>query len=84
MARQLAARYTSDTRQLVAIDPVANGPLVLVDIEDSLALDAKLAFKVSDRLTFTVAGENLTDAAGVGLSPAAAERRLRAGVQVRF
>jgi iron complex outermembrane receptor protein len=80
----VAARYTSNVSQLVGSGPTRVGPLVLVDINASLALDAKLAFKASDRLTFTIAGENLTDAAGVDLSPAPAERRLRAGVQVRF
>jgi iron complex outermembrane receptor protein len=57
---------------------------MLVPIDDSLALDAKLAFKVSDAVTIAIAGENLTDAAGVGLSPIPAERRLRASVQIRY
>ena len=80
----VAARYTSDVSQLVASPPMGTGPMLLVRIDDSLALDAKLAFKLSDRLTFAIAGENLTDAAGVDLSPAPAERRLRASVQIRF
>ncbi len=80
----VAARYTSNVSQLLGSGPTRLGPLVLVDINASLALDAKLAFKVSDKLILTIAGENLTDAAGVDLSPAPAERRLRVGVQVRF
>jgi iron complex outermembrane receptor protein len=80
----IAARYTSAIEQLVALDPFSSMPFTLIKVDDSLALDAKLAFKVSDWLTFSVAGENLTNAAGVYLSPAPAERRVRASVQVRF
>jgi iron complex outermembrane receptor protein len=80
----IAARYTSRIDQLVALDPLSNGPFTLIKVDDNLALDAKLAFKASDWLTFSVAGENLTNAAGIYLSPAPAERRTRASVQVRF
>jgi iron complex outermembrane receptor protein len=80
----IAGRYTSHIRQLVAIDPTSSLPLSLIDIDAGLALDAKLALKISGRLTITVAGENLTNAPEVGLSPVPAERRLRAGLQVRF
>lgn len=79
----VAARYTSATRQLVNIAP-SNGPLALIKVEDSLAIDAKLAFKISDRLTFTIAGENLAGVDGAYLSPAPAERRLRASIRVDF
>lgn len=79
-----AARYTSATRQIVVIDPAANGPLALVKVEDSLTVDAKLAFRISDKLTLAITGENLTGADGAYLSPAPAERRLRASVQVDF
>ena len=77
----VAARYTSEIQQLVYL---TGRPLTLVDINDTIAIDAKIAFKIGPRLTFEIAGENLTDAGGADLSPAAAERRLRAGVQVRF
>jgi hypothetical protein len=80
----IAARYTSAIEQLVALDPLSSMPFTLIKIDDSLALDAKLAFKASDWLTFSVAGENLTNVAGIYLSPAPAERRVRASVQVRF
>jgi iron complex outermembrane receptor protein len=80
----VAARYTSDIKQLISVQPLLNAPPSLIDVKDSLALDAKLAFSPSDNLTFAIAGENLTDAGGVDLSPAPAERRLRASVQVRF
>lgn len=80
----LAARYTSATRQLVTGEPVPSGPLALMKVEDSLAVDAKLAFKLNDKLTLAVSGENLTGADGVYLSPAPAERRLRASVRVDF
>ncbi|UUL84040.1 TonB-dependent receptor plug domain-containing protein [Sphingomonas qomolangmaensis] len=79
-----AARYTSATRQLVSAGGVLNGALSLVPIDPTLALDAKLAFRINRHLTATVAGENLTGAGGVDLSPAAAERRLRAGLQLQF
>lgn len=79
-----AARYISATRQIVVIDPAANGPLALVKVEDSLTVDAKLAFGISDKLTLAITGENLTGADGAYLSPAPAERRLRASVQVDF
>jgi outer membrane receptor for ferrienterochelin and colicins len=79
-----ALRYTSATRQLVtsALDP--NGPLALVPVADSMAVDAKLAFKVNDRLTFAITGENLTGADGAYLSPAAAERRIRVSLRAGF
>jgi iron complex outermembrane receptor protein len=80
----VAARYTSDIKQLISVQPLIGAPLSLIDVKDNLALDAKLAFKASDKLTFAIAGENLTNAAGANLSPAAAERRLRASIQVRF
>jgi iron complex outermembrane receptor protein len=80
----VAGRYTSDIKQLISVQPLLNAPPSLIDVKDSLALDAKLAFSPSDHLTFSIAGENLTDAGGVDLSPAPAERRLRASVQVRF
>lgn len=80
----VAARYTSAISQFV-IDRVARtGTLRLVDIDQTAAFDAKLAFRINDHLTASVAGENLTDAGGAYLSPAAAERRLYAGLQVRF
>jgi len=80
----IAARYTSGTQQMTSSAPTANGPLILVEVEDSLALDARLAFTVSDSITLSVAGENLTNASGADVSPAAAERRLRASLQLRF
>jgi iron complex outermembrane receptor protein len=78
----VAGRYTSAVRQLVAANFDA-GP-GLFDIGGSVALDAKLAFKVSDAATIAIVGENLTGNGDVGLSPVPAERRLRAGLQVRF
>lgn len=80
----VAARYTSPTEQLVSEGGVLGGSLSLVPIDATLALDAKLAFTINRHLTATVSGENLTDADGADLSPAAAERRLRAGLQLRF
>jgi iron complex outermembrane receptor protein len=78
----IAARYTSSTQQLILLSAGDNTIPVLVDIRDSLALDAKIAFKATDKLSFEIAGENLTNAGSVDLSPVAAERRLRAGVRL--
>ena len=78
-----AGRYTSPTSQLYA-SGAGSGPLLFTKIPDSLAIDAKFAFKIDNNLTFAVAGENLTGAAGAGLSPVPGERRLRASVQVSF
>jgi iron complex outermembrane receptor protein len=80
----VAARYTSGTQQLVTSTGLGNGPLLLVNIEDSVALDARLAFAFSETITLSVTGENLTNASGADLSPVAAERRLRASVRLRF
>lgn len=76
----VAGRYTSRTQQLVN----SGGSLQAVDIPASLAIDAKVAWKVGDQLTLELAGENLTGAKGVDLSPFAAERRLRATARVQF
>jgi hypothetical protein len=80
----VAARYTSAVSQLLPTGPTQQGPYALVAVDASLALDAKLAIKASERLTFAIAGENLTNATGIDLSAAPAVRRLRASVQVRF
>ncbi|MDB5440082.1 MAG: TonB-dependent receptor plug [Caulobacteraceae bacterium] len=76
----VSARYTSKIQQLVYV----TGPFTLTDIDASVALDAKLAYRVTPKLTFEIAGENLTGAAGADLSPAAAETRLRAGIRAQF
>jgi iron complex outermembrane receptor protein len=77
----VAGRYKSPIQQLVGS---SLGPFTLVDIPDTLALDAKLAVEIRRGVTLEIAGENLTDAAGVDLSPIPAERRLRAGLRVHF
>lgn len=79
-----ALRYTSATRQLIPTAPNPSGALVLIPVADSLAVDAKLAFKINDRLTLAITGENLTGTDGAYLSPAAAERRIRVSVRVGF
>lgn len=76
----IAARYTSKTQQLLALD----GLLKAVDIDDSVTIDAKVAWKVGDQFTFELAGENLTGANGADLSPFGAERRLRVTARVQF
>jgi len=76
-----AGRYKSSIQQLVGSE---KGPFILVDIPDSLALDARLALEIRHGLTLEIAGENLTDTPGADLSPIPAERRLRAGMRVHF
>lgn len=77
-----ALRYTSETSQLVSGPLDQNSPLASIRVGDSLAIDAKLAFRISDNLTLAVSGENLTGADGAYLSPAPAERRLRASLRM--
>ncbi|HEY6816762.1 MAG TPA: TonB-dependent receptor [Croceibacterium sp.] len=80
----VAARYTSPTEQLVTAPAVPFDVLELVPVAESLAVDAKLAFEAREGVTLAIAGENLTGADGAYLSPAPAERRLRATVRVDF
>lgn len=80
----VAVRYLSKTKQLVQLSLSPGQPLGLIAVPQSLAVDAKIAFRVNPRVTLSVAGDNLTNAGGAGMSPAPAERRLRASVQVRF
>lgn len=79
----LAARYTSSTRQLVVAEP-PGGAMWLVRVDDGLALDAKIAVQLHEHLALRFVGENLTDIASAYLSPAPAERRLRAELEVSF
>lgn len=76
----VAARYNSGVQQLVAI----NQQLTLVDIDATIALDAKIAFQVTPKLSLEIAGDNLTDARGADFSVISAERRVRATVRARF
>jgi len=80
----VAARYMSRTQQVVTSTGAGNGPLILANVEDSIALDARLSVALGEMITLSLTGENLTNASGANLSPAAAERRLRATVQLRF
>lgn len=79
----LAARYTSPTEQLI-YKAVPEGPLGLVKVDDSLSVDAKVAFRISDKLRLAVSGDNLTGADGAYLSPAPAERRVRVSAEIGF
>lgn len=80
----VAARYTSPTQQVVAMGGIMSQTLSLVSIDDTLAFDARFVVRINDHLTATVAGENLTGADDVSLSPAGAQRLLRAGLELRF
>src|SRR3546814_5127826 len=80
----VTARYASAAKQLVSPELLTGGPMSLFGVGGAVALDAKLAFKAGDKLTFAIAGENLTDARGADLSPVPAERRLRATIQIGF
>lgn len=75
------AQYRSATRQFafsVAGDQIA------IPLADTLALDARLGWRVTSKLDLTVAGENLTAAAAAWGSPIPAERRVRVGLSWRL
>lgn len=76
----LLARYTSATTQPAGMI----GSYFPVNVEESLTLDAKVSARLNEHMTVSLAGENLTDAAGAGLSQFPAERRLCASIQVHF
>lgn len=76
----LLARYTSATRQASG----GFGFYYPVNVAESLAIDAKVAFRLGEHATVSLVGENITDAAGAGLSEFPSERRLRVGLDVRF
>lgn len=79
----VAGRYTSHTRHL-ALVARSGGAVGLTTVPDSVAVDAKVAFRFGNRLTLALTGENLTGARGVYLSPGGADTRLRAAVTVGF
>jgi outer membrane receptor for ferrienterochelin and colicins len=74
----VTARYLSSTTQPVSS---ANGSTALVPIPSSLAVGAKLGWRITPQFTLSVAGENLTKARGAASSPIWADRRLWAGVK---
>jgi iron complex outermembrane receptor protein len=73
----LAGRYTSATRQF-AFSRYAQ--LLLFPVAQAFALDAKLGYRLTKRISAYGAGENLTDAGGAAGSPIPADRRLRLGL----
>jgi outer membrane receptor for ferrienterochelin and colicins len=70
-------RYTSATDQLATMP---DGQLRAFGIPDTVALDGKLGWRITPKLTASIAGENLTNARGATGSPIPADRRLRAGI----
>lgn len=78
------ARYTSATQQF-ALAPEVPLPVVkLFDVAAALALDARLGFRLSRGIEVFAAGENLTLARGVAVSPIPADRRVRGGLRATF
>ena len=75
------ARYTSATRQF-AFSSMPQ--LLLYHVDDALALDARVGFRLTPALEAFVAGENLSLASGAAVSPIPADRHVRAGLQLAF
>ena len=75
------ARYTSATRQFAFS---STPQLLLYHVDDALALDARVGFRLTPALEAFVAGENLSLASGAAVSPIPADRRARAGLQLAF
>ncbi|RYF12341.1 MAG: TonB-dependent receptor [Oxalobacteraceae bacterium] len=73
------ARYTSATRQFAFS---STPQLLLYHVDEALALDARLGFRLTRALDAFVAGENLSLASGTAVSPIPADRRVRAGLQL--
>jgi outer membrane receptor for ferrienterochelin and colicins len=72
------ARYVSATRQFA----FSTAPqLLLFKVQDSLALDTRVGFRVTPGLELFAAGENLSSASGAAGSPIPADRRIRGGVR---
>jgi len=72
-------RYTSSTRQFAF---TTTPQLLLVQVDEAVALDARVGLRVRPGLELFVAGENLTLAGGAAVSPIPADRRVRGGLRV--
>ena len=77
----VVARYTSATRQISTRPDTFLG---LYDVAAAIAVDARLGYRLSPRLTLFAAGENLTGASGAALSAFPADTRVRGGVTMGF
>jgi len=75
------ARYTSATRQFAFS---STPQLLLYPVDDALALDARVGFRLTPALEAFVAGENLSLANGAAVSPIPADRRVRGGLRLAF
>jgi iron complex outermembrane receptor protein len=75
------ARYTSATRQFAFS---STPQLLLYHVDDALALDARVGFRLTPALEAFVAGENLSLANGAAVSPIPADRRVRGGLRLAF
>ncbi len=72
------ARYTSATHQFAFS---TTPQLLLYQVDDAVAVDARAGFRLSPNFELFAAGENLTVADGAALSPIPADRRVRAGLR---
>ena len=73
------ARYTSSTRQFA----FSTSPqLLLIAVDDAVAVDGRAAIHLTQGVELFVAGENLTLARGAAVSPIPADRRVRAGLRL--
>lgn len=75
----VVGRYTSSSLQAVKL---LSFDQALVRVPASVALDAKVGWRLSKQLTVSVAGENLTRARGAVGAPIWADRRLRAAIEL--
>lgn len=72
-------RYTSASRQFAF---TTTPQLLLLPVDDAVALDAKVGLRLRKGIELFAAGENLTLADGVAVSPIPADRRVRGGLRV--
>ena len=75
----VVGRYTSASRQFAF---TAVQQLLLVDVSQAVALDAKLGLRLRPGVSVSLAGENLTGADGATGSPIPADTRIRVGLSL--
>ena len=77
-------RYTSATQQFALAPSIPIAAVKLFDVDDAIALDARIGFRLLRGIELFAAGENLTLASGAAVSPIPADRRVRGGLRVTF
>ena len=72
-------RYTSQSRQFAF---TATPQLLLVQVDEAVALDMRAGVRLRAGLEVFAAGENLTLAGGAAVSPIPGDRRVRGGLRI--